>query len=126
MFRKTIASNSFRKKLQKIEATVIKKSWADEDYKSKLMTHPRAILEQELGKNLPPEIEIKVIEESFNTLFFVLHCNPAETESAQALTGEQLEAVAGGIKEDGELSDDDLDIVSGGGGPNGGLSDTSG
>jgi hypothetical protein len=80
-----------------LEAKVIAKAWQDEEFKQQLLNHPRATIIQEWGlKDIPDDVDIKVIEENSNTLYIVLPMKPITTHG-QELSEEQLEAVAGGI-----------------------------
>ena len=75
------------KKMQQIVA----KAWSDEGFKQQLLANPRATL-QGAGIELPPGVELKVVENTSSVRYFVL---PMKLSCD-------------------ELSDDDLDRVSGG------------
>jgi hypothetical protein len=64
----------------------------DEAFKQELLTNTKALVENELGKNMPEELEVKVFEQTGNTRYIVL---PMNTKSEE-LSEEDLEAVAGG------------------------------
>jgi hypothetical protein len=64
----------------------------DEAFKQKLLSNTKAVLEKELGKDTPGNLEVKVFEQIGNTRYVVL---PRNTESEE-LSEEELEAVAGG------------------------------
>ncbi|WP_334812692.1 NHLP leader peptide family RiPP precursor [Nostoc sp.] len=77
---------------REIEEKIIARAWQDASFKQKLLSNPRAAFEKE-GIPLPQSIELKVVEESSNTLYFVLPIQPSETGE---LSEAELESVAGG------------------------------
>jgi Nitrile hydratase, alpha chain len=70
---------------------LIAKCWADEGFKRKLLADPRATLEAE-GAELPSRVAIKAVENSDKVFHLVIPAKPT-----------------------GNLSDEDLDKVAGGG-----------
>jgi len=80
-----------------MERTLVQRSMEDEDFRQRLLDDPKAAVEQELGAQLPEGVEVRAVEESQDTIYLVL-------PSASPLGGE-----------DGELSDQDLEAVAGGG-----------
>ncbi|MGI6648793.1 MAG: NHLP leader peptide family RiPP precursor [Bacillota bacterium] len=74
---------------KELEAKVIEKAWADENFKKELMADPHQVLAQ-FGLHLPRELEIKVLEESAKVVYLVLPVNQ------EVLSDEQLDQVAGG------------------------------
>jgi hypothetical protein len=81
-----------------VERTFVRRSLADEDFRQRLLDDPKGIIEQELGVRFPESVEVRVVEESADTIYLVL-------PSASPLGGEG-----------GELSDEALESVSGAGG----------
>ena len=75
-----------------IESQLIAKAWEDEAFKNELMTSPRTVLERELGLAIPEGVNVKVLDESDNSLYLVIPRNP----DAEELSDLELEAVAGG------------------------------
>jgi hypothetical protein len=73
-----------------LEAQIIAKAQADESFRQALLGNPKAAIEKEFGGMLREGVEIKVVEETADTLYLVL---PAAK---------------------GELSETDLDNISGG------------
>ena len=70
---------------------VVAKAWSDEGFKSKLLTNPGAAL-AEAGIDVPAGVTVNVVENTSNTMHLVLPQRP-----------------------EGELSDEVLDKVAGGG-----------
>ena len=69
---------------------LIAKAWSDEEFKARLMANPKAAM-AEVGMDAPEGVEIEVVESTQEKAYLVIPPKP-----------------------DGELSDDDLDKVSGG------------
>jgi hypothetical protein len=76
-----------------LEARIIAHAWKDSDFKQQLFSNPRAAIESFLEEPIPSNIEIKVVEESANTLYLVL---PPQPVSEAELSEDQLAAIAGG------------------------------
>jgi hypothetical protein len=79
-----------------MERRLIQRSLEDEAFRQRLLDDPRAAIEQELGTQLPESIEVRVVEESADTIYLVL---PSASPIGQG----------------GELSDQELDAVAGAG-----------
>jgi hypothetical protein len=75
-----------------MEADIIARALKDEGFARQLRADPKAVIEREVGK-LPEGIEIKVVEETPDTLYLVL---PAHPSPGRQLSDEELERVAGG------------------------------
>jgi hypothetical protein len=78
-----------------IERRLINRSLEDEDFRQSLLDDPKGTAEQELGSHLPENIEVRVVEESADTIYLVLPFTRAVGEGGE-LSDEALEAVAGG------------------------------
>ncbi len=61
-----------------LETLLIARSFEDESFKQELLTNPKALIEKELGTELPESLEIKVIEETETALYMVIPKNPYE------------------------------------------------
>lgn len=77
---------------KEIEEKLIARAWKDASFKQELLSNPRSAFEKE-SITLPESIELKIFEESSNTLYFVLPMQPSGTGE---LTEAELESVAGG------------------------------
>ncbi len=80
-----------------VERRIVQKSIEDESFRQRLLEDPKAAVEQELGTQLPEEVRIVTVEETAETIYLVLPST----------------SMAGG--EGGELSDQELEKVAGGG-----------
>ena len=79
-----------------IERTLVQRSLEDEDFRQRLHADPKGTLEQELGSRLPESTEVRVVEESTQTIYLVLPSASAVGEGAE-LSDQDLEQVAGGV-----------------------------
>jgi len=80
-----------------LEVHLITRALKDDGFKQELLANPKAVVEQELGMKLPEELEINVLEETEDTVYMVLPCNPYEgmsEEELQASLGMTYEDVA--------------------------------
>jgi hypothetical protein len=91
----TEASGGGSSSRAEVERRLIERSLQDEDFRQRLLAEPRAVIEQELGSRLPESVEVRVVEESADTIYLVL---PSASRVGQG----------------GELSDQELEDVSGG------------
>lgn len=79
-----------------IERRLIARSLEDEAFRQRLIEDPKAVVEEELGTRLPDNIEIRAVEETADTFYLVL---PGASPAGET----------------GELSDRELETVSGAG-----------
>ena len=79
------------------ERTIVQRSIEDEEFRQRLLDDPKGILEQELGRQLPEGVEVRVVEESADTIYLVLPSASALGDQGGELSDEELEAVAGGV-----------------------------
>ena len=90
-----------------MERRLINRSLKDEDFRQQLLADPKGVLEQELGSALPEDIEVRVVQETADTIYLVL---PSTSQVGGDLADQELEAVAGG--DDGPISLDPLNAFS--------------
>ena len=78
------------------ENKLVVRAYEDEAFRQELLADPKSVYEREMGISIPDSFSIEIVEEKPNTIYMVL---PQKTEAAQAegeLSDEALEAVAGG------------------------------
>ena len=75
-----------------MEADIIARAMKDEGFARELRADTKAVIEREVGK-LPEGIEVKLVEETADTLYLVL---PARPSPGDQLSDAELERVAGG------------------------------
>ena len=78
------------------ERRLINRSLQEEDFRQQLLSEPNAILEQDLGRRLPESIEVRVVQESQDTIYLVLPSRKAAVAQGSELSDQDLENVSGG------------------------------
>jgi hypothetical protein len=78
-----------------MERRLVQRSLEDEEFRQRLLDDPKGTLEQELGSRLAESIEVRVVEESADTIYLVLPSASPFGEGGE-LSDEALESVAGG------------------------------
>lgn len=71
-------------------AQIVARAWADDTFKSRLLSDPTAVLREE-GIDVPEGIEIRAVENTDKVAYLTLPPTPSEE-----LSDEELESVAGG------------------------------
>lgn len=92
MTEETIQSAPPPRTRETIERELATKAWQDDTFMEELRTQPKMVIFKEYGVQIPDHVDLKVIEESSNTLYIRIPPNPSDVE----LSDEQLELVAGG------------------------------
>jgi hypothetical protein len=77
------------------ERRLIERSLEDEEFRQRLLDDPKAAVEQELGRGLPEGVDVRVVEESSDTIYLVLPSASAVVGQGSELSDQDLEAVAG-------------------------------
>ena len=83
----TAQSQEWSKKVGQITA----KAWTDAAFKKRLLSDPVAVL-KDYGLTLPPDVKVKVVEDTDTLIHLSLRPKPADKE----LSEEDLAAVAAG------------------------------
>jgi hypothetical protein len=92
----TEASGSGGKRAE-VERTLVQRSMEDEDFRRRLLDDPKGIIEQELGRRLHEGVEVRVVEESADTIYLVLPSASAVGDQGGSLSDQALDEVAGGL-----------------------------
>ncbi len=88
------------------EQRIVSKAMKDNSFRSQLMANPKKVMEAELGSKIPDGVEIKVLSESNKARYIVLPA-PIKASGAGELSDEELETVSGGYlhQTDGSFMD---------------------
>lgn len=63
------------------------------DYRASLLSNPKALLEKQMQQSLPASLNVKVVQETADTLYLIA---PYVASTGDELSDEDLEKVAGG------------------------------
>jgi Nitrile hydratase, alpha chain len=77
------------------ERRLVQRSLEDESFRQRLLDDPKGTMEQELGGRLPESIEVRVLEESADTIYLVLP-SASRVGQVEELSDQELEDVSGG------------------------------
>ncbi len=85
---------------RQLEEKLIARAMKDDAFRKTLLENPKAAIEKETGIKLPEAINLKVVEEDVATFFLVLppKINP---ETEDELSEAELEMVSGGYNGEG-------------------------
>jgi hypothetical protein len=78
-----------------VERRLVERSLQDDAFRQRLLADPKAAVEEELGIQLPAEVQIRVVEETADTIYLALPSASPAGEGGE-LSDQELEAVAGG------------------------------
>jgi hypothetical protein len=81
---------------EQLERRLIERCLGDKSFRQRLMEDPKGAVEQELGRRLPEEVQVRAVEEAQDTIYLVLPSTPMAGRVGGALSNQQLESVAGG------------------------------
>jgi hypothetical protein len=79
-----------------VERRIVQRSLQDDAFRQRLLSDPKAVVEEELGTRLPEGIRVRAVEESAETIYLVLPSASPLGDEGGELSELQLEAVAGG------------------------------
>jgi hypothetical protein len=77
-----------------LERRIIGRSLEDDSFRQRLLTDPKKAVEEELGIRLPESVQVRAVEESAQTIYLALP--PATQQEEDELSELELEAVSGG------------------------------
>jgi len=77
----------------KVQDLLTKFTTESQTYRDRLKTAPKDVIEKQFGVSVPEAIEVRVLEESADTIYLVL---PHTVPEGGELSDSDLEAVAGG------------------------------
>jgi len=79
-----------------MERRLIERSLEDDVFRQQLLNDPKAIVEREVGTQLPEEVRVVAVEETAETIYLVLPFRSTDDQDAGELSDRELESVAGG------------------------------
>ena len=77
-----------------VEAMIVQRAWTHPEFREEFLADPKAVIEKYSGQKLPAELNVVALAEDDKTIHFVI---PAKPASADELSDQDLEKVAGGI-----------------------------
>ena len=80
-----------------MERRLIERSLQDESFRQRLLDDPRGAIEQELETRLRENTEVRVVQESADSIYLVLPSASPLVGEGDELSDQELEAVAGGF-----------------------------
>ena len=78
-----------------MERRLIQRSLEDEAFRQSLLADPKGTMEQELGNRLPESVEVRAVEETADIIYLVLPSASPLGEGGE-LSNQELEDVSGG------------------------------
>jgi Nitrile hydratase, alpha chain len=81
---------------EQMERRLVQRSLEDDAFRQRLIEDPKDAVEQELGTRLPEGAQVRVVEETADTIYLVLHSTSPLGGEVGELSERELEAVAGG------------------------------
>lgn len=81
--------SSFPTQRFNLESRVVRRAWADEAYRARLLADPKSALEEEIGAKLPDRLQVQVVEERPDLLCIVLPIDTSTIppETVNVMTG---------------------------------------
>ena len=77
-----------------LEAKLVARAWADEGFRERLKSDPRAAVSEETGIVVPESITVEVLEETAEKAYIVIPANRV------AIADEELDAAGGNYADD--------------------------
>ncbi|BBI36422.1 NHLP leader peptide family RiPP precursor [Cohnella abietis] len=70
--------------LDSLKVQIIKKAWAEPEFKKTLLDNPKLAIKEAFGVEIPAEIELKVVEESKSLYYLTLPPSPEDVVDGQS------------------------------------------
>ena len=80
-----------------MERSLTKRSLEDDIFRQQLLADPKAIIEREIGRQLPEEVRVVAMEETADTIDLVLPYRSTDDQESGELSDRELQGVAGGV-----------------------------
>ncbi|MCF4965704.1 NHLP leader peptide family RiPP precursor [Nostoc sp. CMAA1605] len=88
--------NSESSNTESLEERMVAKAVENSAYRQRLLSNPKAVLEEELGSELPQDVSFEVLQQSPQQIYLVLPIDIDEIIRDGMLSHEELETIAGG------------------------------
>jgi Nitrile hydratase, alpha chain len=92
-----------------VERRIIQRSLEDDAFRQRLIEDPKGAVEDELGSRLPEEVRVVAVEETQDTIYLVL---PSTPMAGGELSDQELGSVAGGGWDDTECQETQVFMCS--------------
>ena len=79
------------------QSHLIAKAWKDESFREELLSDPKAVIEREFGTKTPENTEIRVLEETPDTIYLVLPWKGITTRDEHNLLDSDVDGVGGNL-----------------------------
>jgi hypothetical protein len=80
-----------------MERRLVERSLQEESFRQRLLDDPKGTIEQELGTRVTEGFEVRVVEETQDTIYLVLPSTSPLVGEDGEISDEALESVAGGL-----------------------------
>ncbi|WP_256759390.1 NHLP leader peptide family RiPP precursor [Cohnella sp. WQ 127256] len=67
--------------LESLKVQIIKKAWAEPEFKKALLSEPKQAIKEAFGVDIPAGIDLKVVEENPALYYLILPPNPEDVVS---------------------------------------------
>lgn len=82
---------SFHQEIQRKHARIVAKAWNDPEFKRRLIKDPKKVLQEE-GIDVPDHVEIRVVENTDTVFYLTIPPKPSDE-----ISDDQLDSVSGGL-----------------------------
>ena len=80
------------------ETRLLRRALREPDVRAALCAAPRKTIAAILGIDIPPSIQVRIVEEKTDEICIVLPASPSSTNASEPLSLDDLDAVAGGFR----------------------------
>jgi hypothetical protein len=85
-----------------MERRIVQRSLEDDAFRQRLLEDPKGAVEEELGTRLPQSVEVRAVEETADTIYLVLPGTPMAGHGGVEISDRELESVSGGSGTSGD------------------------